>query len=67
LDVLKFSRCCSSFVLFAISVQSWTNRKLLSSSDFSFVNSLYLVLYACIQTFVVIGAKAYLAGFLQRL
>jgi hypothetical protein len=42
---LKFNRYCIILSYLTISVQLWTSRKLLSSYVFSFVNSLYLILY----------------------
>jgi hypothetical protein len=35
------------------------SHKLVSSCVFSFVNSLYLILHACVQTSDVIGVKVY--------
>ena len=65
LEVLKFNRYCSTFVTIAIRSNHGlirlkkSSRKLFSSCVFSFVNNLYLILHACIQTFDVIRTKVY--------
>ena len=65
LEKLKFIRYCSILVTIIISVQSWTKSslKLFLSYVFSFINCLYLLLYAYVQTLDVTGTKVYKALF----